>query len=426
MVTLESLNFCITLWGYGIIAFLVSNPSVSQTITIPYRAFVLAVNVFFILKNLGCFNSQLKNPFYSRISWLSKNKIFLLFIFFLILYSFRIIYETTGQSSISLPPIQYILFWFCITLLPGLGFLYLDISKCKAYLIISWISLTIIGFNILLLNPDKSDFFFQGGRFSAAALNPISLGQYASSLSLVSLFLWLKAKDIFAPRLQPILTVASIITTIIGTIGVFLSGSRGPLISLAICFLVLLFYSQKLNLKSFLRLTLFIICVSLAFSFALEKSTGFIDRLFQLNEELSSTGSARHYYSRKNLYSIAFQTIDKNLFLGFGAELPDQLGYPHNLILESFLSTGLIGGSIFVFLLIYFTVQSLLILSPKSKSSEWGWLGILFIQYLISGLFSGSIYSSSILWYLMFSIMVISNFNADTRSNTWFVQQNSY
>jgi O-antigen ligase len=408
-------TFSFTLWGYGIISFLASDSLTTQLITVPYRAIVLFLNLCLIVINLDLIKIKARYGLSTPIKSLTNKRISILFVTFIIFYSIRVLYDTTGSGSTAENPGTFLLLWFPITLIPAINFLYIDFSKSNKYLIYSWIFLCIIGAGILSLSPSQSEqFASQGGRLSNLALNPIALGNYAGSLVLLALFISLNQKAVFSGLVGKFSKIVFPATAAIGVAGVFLSGSRGPLISLLICVLILFLTSSqktKMGLKFVVTLLLIIGLFGFGVSFALEQGSGSIERIFATEEELSGTSRfSGTENSRLYLYSLVLEKVEKNPLFGFGLELPDGLGYPHNLILESFLALGILGGLMFIILQIYMLFQAFALLKHKnSYKAAWGWLGILFIQYFIASMSSGSIYGSYVLWYLMFAVLVIVN-----------------
>jgi O-antigen ligase len=412
---LRIFTFAFTLWGYGIISFLASDPVTTQLVTVPYRAIVLFLNLCLIVVNLGLVKIKARYNLSTPVKSLANKRISILLVTFIIFYSIRVLYDTTGSGSAAENPGTFLLLWFPITLIPAINFLHIDFSKSNKYLIYSWIFLCIIGAGILLLNPSQSEQFTSfGGRLSNLALNPIALGNYANSLTLISLYVSLNKKEVLHGLLGKFSKIAFPVTAAIGVIGVFLSGSRSPLISLLICTLILFLTSSqktKMGLKFVVMLLFIAGLFGLGVSFALEQGSGSIERIFATEEEISGTSRfAGTEHSRLYLYSLALEKVEKHPLLGFGLELPDGLGYPHNLILESFLALGIVGGLMFIILQTYTLFQAVALLKHKNSfKAAWGWLGILFIQYFIVSMSSGAIYGSYILWYLMFAVLVVAN-----------------
>lgn len=80
--------------------------------------------------------------------------------------------------------------------------------------------------------------------------------------------------------------------------------------------------------------------------------------------------------------------------IGGPIELPSDGSYPHNIILEAFMVTGIIGGPLF--LLFFLTMARLAFI--VFRFSSFGWIAIFHYQVAISALFSGALYSSERYW----------------------------
>jgi len=131
-------------------------------------------------------------------------------------------------------------------------------------------------------------------------------------------------------------------------------------------------------------------------------------------------------WSRNKLISLAFSSVlqNNNLLAGSGLELPSGHAYPHNLLVESLLTTGIIGALIFMVLLIGCIIKSIKILI---KSDSWGWLALIYLQYAVVGMFSGSLYASNTFWYLTFGIVCfpVKNFHKK-KVNKTFTGSNTF
>jgi O-Antigen ligase len=390
--------FGITLCGYGVISFFVSASETSQVVTIPYRLVVLVANLILLLFNLRIIYPKKKRVI-STLPRFYNRSIFLLLCFFLLVCSSRMVYDIFLRIDLVLyqDPSQYLIFWFLIILIPSINFLFLDESEADKYLLVTWIFHLLMGVLSLLINPTQSsEFFADKGRLSGVALNPISLGQYGSSLCLLSLFLWFRGKEILARKWNLIYLVSASI----GMTVVMLAASRGPIICLVLSTLLLIFTSGVTRLRTVSTVAFLMLSVAFASIFALDRGSSVFDRLLLIQDELDSTG-----VGRGSLYETTFDVIRNNLLTGCGIQLPDG-GYPHNFILESFLPFGLIGGISFILVFSYACIKSICLLN--NVKNKWGWVGLIFIQYSISSLSSGSLYSSYVFWYLLFAVFGFS------------------
>jgi len=103
------------------------------------------------------------------------------------------------------------------------------------------------------------------------------------------------------------------------------------------------------------------------------------------------------------LYQDTLEQIVQNPLFGSGLEEKYSRFYPHNHILEAFMTTGVLGGLCFVILCWVTIKRSFLILQ---KEESYGWIACLFIIYFVHGLFSSSIIDSSF-WYSMMAVYAV-------------------
>jgi hypothetical protein len=398
------LIFGMTLCGYGCISFLVSNPSLSQLVTLPYRGVILVVSIFLLLSNLNIIYPRRRNLAEKIESNFFKKFIFIVLFLFLLFYSFRLIYDVLIRSDSVLfmeDRSLYIIIWFLFTLIPGLNFLFLDSSKSENYLLITWLFYCSIGTLAILMSPDQADqFFSEKGRLAGAALNPISLGGYGSSLAELSLFIWLRHKYLLKILINKTRSFIYLITLSIGISVLIQAASRGPMIEFAILLPIIIFTSNKVDHRTLFIVLFTTIAISGAAIYGLEHGSLFIDRMFMAGDEFDPTGQGRG-----NILEIAIKDIAENPLIGVGIEMRDG-GFPHNIIVESFLPVGLIGGAMFTLIFCHAFVKSFKMLTDLNN--KWGWLGLMYIHQAIIAMSSGCMYSSSEFWYLLFAVVSIN------------------
>jgi O-antigen ligase len=394
--------FAFSMFGYGVIALFVSDANASQAITIPYRVAVLLLSIIVIV--FLSKKTEIKSN-YTNLSLTKKSLILQsMTIVFILIYSIRLFHELINNEELISPPFQYLLNWFGICLIPGMTFFFLEFTSPKKYLYYSWIILSINAFFALPLSQQLSQSFAVSGRLSGEALNPISLGNYATSLILISLYIVMSRK-INKTKFNFIF----IVPLLPGIYLLFLAASRGPIIGAIVCCLLLILSlkCEGVNIiKLIAGLIIAIFAVNTLSSFATSSGSSYLDRFssFFAGDDFGNTS----YVQRPELLEISSRLIADNPILGFGLELPN-LGYPHNIIVEAFLATGLFGGFLFLIISIFTTVKALNMI--MDKNSSWSWLGILFIQQLIAAMLSGSLYGSSQFWYLLFAILSVPRKN---------------
>jgi hypothetical protein len=192
---------------------------------------------------------------------------------------------------------------------------------------------------------------------------------------------------------------------LIGTLVTFAAGSRGPILAFSICTLLLLITHQQkngLSVKLFLSLIFMITTFGVVLSTNVNQDNNKVfDRILAPEDDFDSSNSQ----SRGYMYDMAVRLSMENPLFGFGLELPNGIGYPHNIFIESFLTLGVGGGIIFAIINLYAVIISIKLLT--NKNSQWGWIGLLFLQYMIAGCSSGSLYGVSSFWYFLFSLLSI-------------------
>lgn len=405
---IKRLLFVASLFGYGLVAIFVGEGSDSRALTVPYRLLVFLLSLIVLLNTFSRRKSELTvSSIQNTIQPAKKKSIpisYIILFLFITIYSFRLIYDVIYNNDLTRNNDQYILLWFGICLLPAFSFLYLELKKSKIYLYLSWIFLQIASFlSFFLLKPGSS--INTQTRLSGEALNPISLGHQSATLMLLSIYIVYNYDQIIS-LIERILLLFS---GLAGLVLLLLSGSRAPIICSIIC-LVLLFLNIKVRGYKTNKLLIVIIATVTVISFVIFYAISSGNSLFlsRILDTLNGNDfDSRKFVQRPELYDTAMQLITDNPILGYALEIP-KFGYPHNLILESFLTTGIFGGFLFVIIYSYTFVKALSIIFDKNNS--WSWIAIIYIQYAVGIMFSGSLYGANPFWYLTFTIIGLKNY----------------
>ncbi|MBF5026935.1 O-antigen ligase family protein [Planobacterium oryzisoli] len=230
-----------------------------------------------------------------------------------------------------------------------------------------------------------------------SGLWPISFGQAGTTLSLLSLYM-------FGLNLSVMDKILHIIGYILGVTIVFISGSKGPVISLAIISLFYLLYNKKIILKRnnviYIALGVFIGTSIIYLFYINTNSLVLINRINYVN--LISDPST---IQRLNILKATILNIYKNPFFGSSFLITEHgltSSYPHFLILEAFMTTGIFGGVLFLTINIVI-LRSAYILMPFK---EYHWIILVFLQYFLQTFVSSSLYASTFFW--IFSAMLIT------------------
>lgn len=393
--------FGFAIFGYGVISFLVDDASNSRRVTVPYRFTVLMLSFLVILSSLR--KEKKRGDEYRRESKrntanLHQTLLFILLLFIFI-YSIRLLLEISILDKIlTQPPNEYLLNWLGICLIPGLAFLFTNSKQSNNYLYCSWLFLTVISCLVLFIDPQTSLAFRLQGRLTNPALDPISLSHYGTSLVLTSAFILVSKQRRFV-----LTDIIYLLAIFLGCFSLFIGGSRGPVVALLAC-LVLLYFGavrSRINFKKLSGIIIAFLGIAAITSLLATRlgslSLYRLEGIFTQNIMVATSDSNRLSYLQKG-----FELIWNNLILGYGLELPG-IGYPHNLVLEAFLGTGVFGGLIFTGIYLYSVVKAISLIRNDWK--RWGWLGIIFIQYAIAALIAGTLYKSYTFWYLLFAVI---------------------
>lgn len=170
------------------------------------------------------------------------------------------------------------------------------------------------------------------------------------------------------------------------------TGSKGPIISLIVAFIYYLFKmnNSKIDNTILLKKLIYIIIVSLVLGIIIFNVFGgseFIKNRFTIE---SIFINAEGY--RVNRYFRTWEMIKDNILIGNGfGSWPvlysgiDKIDYPHNIILELWSETGIIGLGLFTSIIMY------AIKKIKNSSREFNAISSIFIMNLVMAMFSGSI-----------------------------------
>lgn len=234
------------------------------------------------------------------------------------------------------------------------------------------------------------------GRLGLTSLNPISTGHLGCSVLLMG---------IFGIYRRDINKTFGWLMIFFGAYLLLGSASRGPLLSFLVCFFVL---ALKARASIFSLFILFLLAVGVisvwpGVDSILMRLVGVYD-----GSDLSAYGRYVSYFGAVN------QFLEGPIF---GSFIEERLtgSYPHNIFLEGLMAVGLLGG-VPLFLVMISSLRSAIAFIDKNCS--FGWVGLLFVQYLIGAQFSGSLYSVTALWALLGVVLNIRarNYSAMRRS----------
>jgi len=245
---------------------------------------------------------------------------------------------------------------------------------------------------VLIFNRDV--LYSNFGRLHVeGSLNQITLGHLGVSLCLLCLYL------LFLPQAGS--RIMNLI--LIGLIGfglavMGLASSRSPIIAFVFLLPFLCIFGLRHGQKLRVSFLVGMLVCSLPFGFAAirEMGSNIEDRVAGTFSDVED-GSE----SRLDLWKSAWEDfVDHPLTGGTFNGRYDT--YPHNLLLESLMTTGIVGGVSFMWILLIGIQAAWKLIR---HSADHAWLGFLFFQMFVYAMFSGALWSHFSFWYLLAAVL---------------------
>lgn len=240
------------------------------------------------------------------------------------------------------------------------------------------------------------------GRLNTASLNPISMGNMAATSVLVALATLASPSKTGRQRLICFFVIP------VGLVVLALANSRGPLLAFFVAIGVLVFAGFKRRSTMMLGCSLIVV---LGVAIYLQREfifgeTGIIFRFQAIWGGVDQSASGRF-----QAFSGAWKQFLSSPLFGDALEERETGFYPHNLVLEALMATGILGGVPFIFLNIMALKRAWNLMRNRAREM---WIGLLVVQYIVSSMFSGSLYGANTLWVLIALILSLPKSNRKT------------
>ena len=321
--------------------------------------------------------------------------ILILFLFFWSVYFYRLMLATfLDLEDLSLPDSTYWIWALGVCFLPALAVL---INSDDSFFDRLFHRLLVIGVAAMCLAISSGNTLvenslgqiYDSNRLNISSLNPISMGHLGATALLMSICVLFSEKAAKREQCVAILIVALGVTTLI------LANSRGPQVATAggIALLFLAGAHRKRTLLIGLVLaaiTIFLAAYEYEFLFS---EAGILRRFVALSQ-----GGDASSYARVVSYQGGWSQFLQSPFWGHSIEEKITQFYPHNVILEALMATGILGGIPFILLIGCAVVR---IWKLIRHASPHLWIAVIAFQYILGGMLSGAIYASGTMWVLM-------------------------
>lgn len=375
---LASAVVALALVGYPLVAALTAALGVEgRTISIVLRAVVLGLALMVVLWS---FNHKMSHTRWSAVA---------LMLLTMGAYGLRLLSEVLLRpEALGQPTSIYLLFFFGVTLVPTLALLLvrrIDLDLAFRLTFVLTTAATLVAFVLVRQTSLTERIVTQRGALDG--LNSISLGHLGVTLALLCLWRLVTTKH---AGIAGWLLFVSLLATGLGL--TFVAAARGPFIAFAVVVLLMFIVMpsrSRLRLAGSLSLVSLLSGIYIALVIGVEKILAF-QRILVI-----STGNDPSSNIRIELYLEAIKQIYEHPLLGVSIEVPGWRYYPHNVILEYFMATGLFVGWLFVVLIGIVLWRGLGLLRAAVPQA---WVYLLFLQSLTGAMFSGSVYANNALW----------------------------
>lgn len=245
---------------------------------------------------------------------------------------------------------------------------------------------------------------FDAGRFGLESLNPISFGHMGATAALLAYWAIRSLKL----RWNTLLYGACFA---LGIYAVIVSASRGPFIAMISG--ILFVEIARPRATTALVVAMLAVCVALmGFDvYLIDDLTGtkFVERLMD-----AVTVSGGTDLEREISFHGAWEQFLRNPMTGDALEERITGFYPHNIVLEALMATGVVGGGA---LLVAIGMGLKHCVTLLRAQTGYGWIAILYVQYLIGSQTSGAVYTATTFWALHGAVIGLTAYSR--RPATW-------
>lgn len=374
---IKPLAVFLTAPGYYLVMmvfFKIGLASDSRFFTVPYRLFMVGIFIYFLTIKYKKFKPAIY----------SNNFFFLCIVTFWIIYLSRMLYDVYWLDlPLSMNANDFILYAVSFGLLPLLFFSIRsdDASYRRTELLMAIGSMTLSLAAFFLYREVFSE---SSGRLRGLEENMESTIS-PLAVSYISIFSF--ALGFFKIFINRQLSVFNIVMVLSSIPGILMGSSRGAIVALLFSYAFL--SASKKKILPLIFLTMVII-----FSYPLMElySEQFGSALFN---RLANTTQNWEIEKRMIGWENAIDNFIENPVLGDYIENRGIGHHPHNIIIEAFMATGIIGGIPFLLIMLYSFHMAFNI---GIRSNQYDWLIIFFTLNFAQNMVTGSIWGSSWLW----------------------------
>lgn len=362
-----------SLFLYDFLIFFINSQQIVFYKTIYFLLLLIIVGIGFLKKSNA--SKQIKITFFPIL--------FFSFVFFYFLRLVFDLYMAEIYHSIYTSKLTYLIIYTYLTLI--VWFIVKDVEF--NYSVVSKSSLLIgVFYTILSCISIYNNFSLEVRVDATRGIDPIAFGHMGVIILSFALHLLLNKKEY-------VWQFIGLIFLFIGSLVIVLSASKGPFLAASIVVLIFSFYS----FRKFFYFLLLIFLGSLYFPIFSEiDSTLFYQRVLSASNYSDET--------RSTLISQGISEFLSSPIVGSSFLLKENSykgEYVHNILVESFMATGLLGGGVFI-TIIFMCFKYVFFLLKTSRI--YFFYSLFFIDSVIYGFVSRSLINLSSIWI---SIIII-------------------
>lgn len=360
-----------------VLFYRIGQPELSRFFSIPLRILLVISMIYYLINNRG--------------NILNRKLNFFILLIFTILYIFKIVVSEINaykNPELSRNWFEYIFYFVSYCVLTY--FFYSSINYKKQFksiiqpIILSGFLfgiVTIFAYFPYIISGTMGRISYLKYETGEDTINPLSLA-YSSVLTLTSIvFLFLFSPTKINNRSKFYYLLVIFVSLLMFSIG----SSRGALLTIFMVILTLIFYTKR-SIKLYL---ISAVAVIIPIFILVNNSVG--GDLFERSTATIEDGGDS---IRKNLRLEALEEFEKHPF--FGGQIEVSHTYPHNILIEILMATGVVGFFIFII----FLLRHLIKIINLTKINVFNlYILLLFLNGFIIYSFSGSIWGAILIFF---------------------------
>lgn len=351
---------------------------------------ILPTMILFLLFGILLSNNYFYNFFKDK-----QNRNIILIAFFLGLYILIRSFNGVGGDYGYIKSYSYFLRNFVFLMIPIL-FFYSDLSLKKIHY--AGVIISIIIIFLSLLNYLQLDYASE--RLDPTGRHNVIWFGRAMALSIVWFYYTIVSNSKYVVK------IISIIMIVLAMFLLNVTGSRGPLLSLVLSFLLFIFFTKKYGFKTkFVLLGFISILIIPGFTYLF---TNIMNRFTSLSTDVSALIRIYAIYHGILLF---FQKP----FFGWGtgsfASIVNEfIKYPHNIFVELSMETGIIGLILFILFLVIVIYNMIALRKKIVEKSHSDLLNLSFLIFFLAffnSQLSGDIAHNPLMWFSAGCVLVL-------------------